>query len=110
MFLCGMYYIYVGNFDITTWPALDVIPIQPTSIWEWYILLVSYATLDFAYTICMISATTYFVSCCFYIEAIRKHFDQLMHLAQQDVPFYNRSYGKIDELSSAIKTHVEINE
>lgn len=118
----SIYCICIGNMDTSTWPTVyDFnLPIDDTSIGGWYISLILVLLGDISYILSMTSATTYFVSSCFYISAAADHFERLMHFVQQNVEFNllatnprtqrKRGAEIKKQVHKAIKIHVDIYE
>lgn len=85
VFLSSIYYIYIGNFDTSTWPILYDLKglFEANTIWGWYLLWFLTSSMDLSYTLSMSSTTTYFISCCIYIGAICDHFNVSMCSTQE---------------------------
>lgn len=83
----SFYSICIGNLDTSTWPLPFnlVVPFDTKLIWGWYLLYLLQFCISLAYITSMVSVTSYFVSCCFYIEAICTHFARQIQLAQEMV-------------------------
>lgn len=125
-FFYSIYFILTGQFDTTAWPMWFELPVpfDTTLIWGWYLYLLAIAIFDLMYMLCMISVSTYFMSCCCYLEAMCKHIDCIVHSVQLKFDKYNNEIDsrkrKVfqDEIPiklqtamlKLIKIHIEINE
>lgn len=120
-YFCTFYYISIGNFDTATWPTVFQmpIPIDTTSIFGWYLVYTGDTIMDIIFMLGNILATTYFVSCCFYIDAICDHFEFCIasiqtnldgrHESLPDVQMTKKIDTEImDRINQAIRIHYEI--
>lgn len=118
-FLNAIINIILGNLNTSTWSLSFTmsVPFDKTCVWGW--LLTSFIEINTAisYSFCMVSITSYFICCCFYIEALCEHFDALIKLSGNEVErireknqqitgkFYLKAHN---QLSEAVKLHVKI--
>lgn len=95
------------------------LPFDTASIWGWYIYYITASVLELMYILCMVSATTYFVSCCFYIGAMCDHFDFVAHSIQKNFnddnhkemnPYQRKMFNEkiMAKMRKAIQIHMEI--
>lgn len=86
-FIYSLVCVFVGNIDTRTWPLLFnfSLPFDPTSIFGWYLLWFIQCHVDLSYALSMISATTYFICCCFYIHAICDDFNFVVDSVVENV-------------------------
>lgn len=111
-FLYTIYYICIGNYDVSTWPALleMSVPFDTKTIYGWYLLMFMLIIMDVTYLLCMFLGTTHFMGCCIYIGAICTHFDLDMQTIQAKVEqMENRMEIKM-KIHKAIQIHVKVNE
>lgn len=121
-FLTSIYNIYVGNLDTSTWELTfkTAVPFSTEPIWGWYILYFFQFLMSLSYSMCMPATTSYFVSGCFYIEAVCKHFDALIDSLKGDIEpnvvtngskqikVTQKMYGKFKEkLRNSIEVHMK---
>lgn len=80
VFFYSVYDICIGIFDASTWPTLyDLsVPFDATKIWGWYLLWLITLAVNASYILCLTSAVTYFVSCCFYLGALCDRYNFIM--------------------------------
>lgn len=80
-FIKSIYSICIGDFDTLTWPLPFAMctPIDTKMIFGWYIFWAFQVGASMSYALAMISTTSYFVCCCYYIEAICKHLNLLIN-------------------------------
>lgn len=91
-FFYSIYFIWIGQYDTSTWPRWFELPLpfDTASIWGWYLYFIGVTILDLMYMVFMISATTYFVGCCCYIEAMCEHIDRIVQTIQSDFSDYEQ--------------------
>lgn len=122
-FFYSIYFILIGQYDTSTWPTSIELPLPfgTATIWGWYLHFITFTILDLMYMVFMISATTYFVCSCLYINAMCDHIDLIRQSIQFDLndfgqsklnpsqwkAFNEKSMGKIQKI---IAVQVEINE
>lgn len=124
-FISSIYNIYNGNLDTSTWDlTFDiVVPFSTETLFGWYILFFIEFIMALSYAICMPTTTSYFVSSCFYIDAICSHFDALVASLKEDIQPKDDANGskpiKVTakmcgkfkvKLCNAIETHVKLYE
>lgn len=122
-FCYSIYFILIGQLDTSTWPRWFELPIafDTSSILGWYLYLIGVAILDVMYTVFMVTSTTYFVCCCFYIGAMGEHFDFIVHSIQADFydfdqktsnPYQCKVFNDeiMGKMRKIIGIHVEIDE
>lgn len=85
--LYSVYCILTGNCDTSTWilPYKLSVWFDTASIQGWYWLWFVQANVGLTYSLVMITISSYFVCCCFYIGALCDHFDYLIHSLNDDV-------------------------
>lgn len=83
----SFYCILAGNMGPSTWlmPFVLAMPFRTDTLSGWYMMWFFTSSMDFCYISCMSSITLYFVSTCFYIEAMCEHFKFLLHSIELDV-------------------------
>lgn len=83
-FIQSIYCICTGNYDTSTWSLSSkiTVPFNTETIWGWYLLWFVHFNMGFSYVLSMVSITSYFVCCCFYISTICDHFD--LHIKSAD--------------------------
>lgn len=86
-FSFSIYCIATGNLDTTTWPLpLNlVMPFDTKPIWGWYLFWFIQFCMSLSYITCMVAVTTYFICCCYYIDAICNHFNYLVQSIEEYV-------------------------
>lgn len=79
-FIYSIYCIWSGNHDTSTWvlPYTISVPFDTKPIHGWYMLWVIETNIGVTYALSMITISSFFVCCCFYIAGICEHFDFLM--------------------------------
>lgn len=120
LFFNSIYSVIVGNYDTTTWPALFdlALPFDTVVLWGWYLKWFILTVMDISYVLGMVSATTYFLCCCLYIQAMCDYYDFLINSVQQiftqgkstrDNQISNQSYRKMMTTAhKAVEAHVDI--
>lgn len=105
----AFYNMYIGNFECTTWfmPMTLYFPIDNTKVYGYFLILLFEMYAGYTYEFTMTAVVTYFVSCCFYIEACCQHlqvmFDELDVIAEKD-----NSRTKYDEMNDRIKKAIKL--
>lgn len=91
----AIYCIYTGDLNASAWilPFNVAVPFDTHFIWGWLLKWFFEFSAGFAYILCMIIPTTYFISFCLYIVGICSHFDVLADEIRCDVEeiLYNES-------------------
>lgn len=84
--LFSIYCISIGNYDTSKYflPLRVAAPFNIDSLFRWYLFYVLQLTFGFSYILSVISATSYFVCCCFYLNALCDHFDYLIELVEAE--------------------------
>lgn len=79
-FTLSFYRIFIGNLDTSTWvlPFSLSVPFNTETILGWYILCFIQFFMGISYSSCISTTTSYFISGCFYIDAICDDFDALI--------------------------------
>ena len=121
-FFTSIYNICIGNLDTSTWELTfkTAVPFSTEPIWGWYILCFFQFLMPLSYSMCTLATTSYFISGCFYIDAVCNHFDALIDSLKEDIEpsdGTNRSkpikvnqkmYGKFKEkLRSSVEVHMK---
>lgn len=85
-FILSFYKIFIGHLDTSTWvlPFSLSVPFNTETIFGWYILCSIQFVMAFSYSSCISTTTSYFISSCFYIDAICDHFDSLIDSIKDD--------------------------
>lgn len=83
----------IGQCDTSTWPMwYDLSDLFDTAtIWGWYLYFLSVTIIDLLYILCMTSASTHFVSCCLYIDAMCNHINFIAHSLQLNFDEYSNN-------------------
>lgn len=110
--------VCIGNYDTTNWVLQFPMktPFNKEAVIGWYCIWCIQFIQSFSYAICMVTLTTYFVCCCFYIVTLCDHFQELCRLINKDVdqiqkvknlPNSQNMYQRISKrLYQAIDLHV----
>ncbi|XP_055305885.1 odorant receptor 22c-like [Sitodiplosis mosellana] len=118
--LYSFYLIRFGNFDTSTWflPFTMVVPFDTSSVEGWYWFWFIQFSASLSYIMCMVSVSSYFMCCCFYIEAICDRFGVIINSIrksvkqnqiEKDKPKFLENRSKIrDQIHDAIDLHVNI--
>lgn len=79
-FFLSIYYIYVGNFDTSTYflPLRLASPFKIDSLCRWYLFWAYEFIGGITYLGGTVIVSLYFVCCCFYLHALCDHFDHLI--------------------------------
>lgn len=109
----SFYCLHVGNRDTSTWilPYKISLPFVDDIYWNsihgWYLLWFIQANLALSYSLIMVLISAYFVCCCFYIEALCKHFTHLIHSLNVDMGTLSENDFRIikETLSEAVSIH-----
>lgn len=110
--LYSFYCLLTGNLDTTTWilPYRMSVPFNTKPIHGWYLFWFLQANTGMSYSLVMVTISSYFVCCCFYIEAVCKHFDYLIYSLKKggsddinDSKFNCRNVK--ETLSEAVRVH-----
>ena len=124
-FFASIYNIYIGNLDTSTWELnfKTAVPFSTEPIWGWYIKYFFQLLMSLSYSICMTTTTSYFVSGCFYIDAVCNHFDALIDSLKEDIEHLDgtngskpikvtqKMYGKFKEkLRNSVEVHMKLYE
>lgn len=114
----SFYLIYFGNVDTWLLPFTMVVPFNTTTFGGWYAFWFIQFSISLSYISCMVAISSYFVSCCFYIEAICDHFGSIVNSIHQNVEqnkiekdkkkiFANQTRIK-QQIRDAVDLHVNI--
>lgn len=95
-----------------------VVPFDKTKILGWFMTWFAQFNVGISYSLVLVSITSYFVCCCFYVGTICNHFDYLMESIKKDVECGEGQSNQIKntknilkikkQLSDAINLHVNI--
>lgn len=105
----SIYCITVGNLDTSTWVIAFniVVPFDTQSLFGWYLQWLIQLSMSISYVLSVVSVTSYFVCCCFYIQTICDHFDMLVKsIEQKDGEIGERTQEK--KIIEAIEIHVKV--
>lgn len=92
--------IIYGNYNPENWLLYFKLTYpfdERKSVFNWFAAWFIEANLSFAYSICLTSAASYFVSCALYIIAMCDHFTLLMH-----------SIDRQNNLQQTVKNRIQI--
>lgn len=80
-------YIAIGNYDTSSWPLLFnyATPFSTATILNWFFMWIVQVNESLGYSRCMTCVTSYYVSCCNYINAMCDHFDLIMEAMRLDL-------------------------
>ncbi|XP_031637695.1 uncharacterized protein LOC116350104, partial [Contarinia nasturtii] len=111
-----------GNRDTSTWKLLYFfsLPIDRDTIHRWYIFWYVDTSIGVTYSLILITISTYFVCCCFYLGGICDHFDFLTYSLNEEVKQlnkeknvakYQQKYGKMkDNVAQTVNIHIKLYE
>lgn len=114
--------IICGNYDTSAWdlPFRMSLPFNIDSVLGWFLSLFIQLNTSITYVLIMIPVTTYFMSCCLYLQTICDHFDMLIDTVKNNVEInqmeknifkYKKRELQIKEhLCHAIKIHCNVYE
>lgn len=96
-----------GNYETSTWfvPYKLVVPFDTSSIFGWYMLWLIQIYAGYTYVLSISAVISYFVSCCFYIEACCEHLFLVLKALNTDL--LNDVNGK-NRLHHVIIFHIEV--
>lgn len=112
--------MFTGTFDASqiNMPFYMVVPFNTLSKLGWLLFWFIQFNMCFSYAICMVSMTSYFVGCCVYMDSICRHFELLIHLADENIQLnqkeknsikINETDQKVQELlAQAIEMHYKL--
>lgn len=115
----SIYCMLTGNRDTTTWilPYRMIVPFDTVSIHGWYLLWFIQSNVGFSYSVVMVTISSYFACCCFYIQTLCDHFEYLIdslkniveeNPAKGNVSLSERKRLKMKEtLSQAVCIHIK---
>lgn len=111
-----IYGMAIGNFDAATWKLMYnlIIPFDKTHIFGWFVHYVAQFNVGLTYSLILVSITSYFVCCCFYVNTICDHFDHMMQSIESNGMHEYESRPQTNwrkvkqQLSEAINLHVDI--
>lgn len=121
--IAPIYSIINGNFDASRWKLMYnlIIPFDKADLFGWIMHYFAQFNVGLTYSLILVSITSYFVCCCFYVNSICDHFDYLINLIKDTIeltevdetgesqPTVQTNWRKVKEqLSEAINLHVEI--
>lgn len=98
----SFYCIYAGSRDTSTWIlAFNIlVPFDTQNLFGWYLKWFICLTMSISYASAVTLITSYFVSCCLYIQAICNHFNMLNSLTEQNAESIRKN------LTQAVNIHV----
>lgn len=118
--LFAIYNILIGDYDVSTWdlPFNIAVPFDGHVFWGWCLKWFIQINMAFAYAVCLVTATSYFLCCCLYINAICDHFNVLMDTVNEEVKLYREAAHPLelrkfsqkikDKLVKAVAIHVKV--
>lgn len=77
LFLFNSFFqLWRGNYDTSTWiVAFNIaVPFDISTVFRWYIFYMIQGLLAYSYSLNQPIIITFFMSCCFYTEALCEHF------------------------------------
>lgn len=116
----SLYSIFNGDKDTSNWllPFHFVVPFDTTLVWGWNLLWFCQMSLSLCYITCMVTMTSYFVCCCFYLEAFRSHFKYLIDeiqaiVKENQIEHNSRKYQQnerviLEKMHDVVAFHVKI--
>lgn len=110
----AFYNVWAGNLDTSTYflPFSMDIPLNTKVIAGWLVLWLIQFNMSLAYITCMVTITSYFVSCCFYIDTICTHFDCIIESNRQKSGSKQGESVQDDEkqqrIHEAIRLHINL--
>lgn len=102
--LFSIYCIYIlQNFDTSTYflPLRVAAPFETDTIFRWYLFFALEFTFGVSYMLSVIPTISYFVCCCFYLNALSEHFDHLIALVEAE--FHQNHSDANDQVSKVVK-------
>lgn len=81
VFFYAIFCVFSGNYDTSTWlqPYNLIVPFKTTTYLGWFMLYLIQVYLGTVYSLSKSSVTTYFMCCCYYVEALCQHFEYKVH-------------------------------
>lgn len=103
----ALYNICVGNHHPETWylPYMISLPFDRSTYMGYLLSLLAQMMAGYTYILTMSAVTTYFLACCFYIEACIQHLQY--KIENLDIILENER-NKIDQLRDIVQFHVVI--
>lgn len=117
--LFSTYCVCVGNYDTSSWISLFGLdlPFKQT-VWGWYLTWFCQINMSIVFALICFPITSYFICCCFYIDAMCSHFEILINsidrridrmLRQKNQQNYQNLMRKVnDTFYQAIDVHAKI--
>lgn len=98
----AIYNIFMGNSHPETWylPYMISLPFDRSTYIGYVLTLLAQMMAGYTYIIIMTAITTYFLSCCFYIEACIRHL-------QNKIENYDRVFENEENISNLLGDVVE---
>lgn len=115
--LYAIYCISIGNLDTSTWilPYKMCVPFDTRSPLGWFAMWFVQTQTGISYSAVLVTISTYFVCCCFYIVGLCEHFDYLIHSLEENdesngqaenaIPKEQRIRFMKETLSKAVNIH-----
>lgn len=99
----SIYCIHIGNLDTSTYflPLRVAHPFDIDTLPNWYLFYVLQLTFGITYILSVVAVTSYFVCCCFYLEALCDHFDCLIGMV--DAELQSGNYNPSNDQTNARK-------
>lgn len=116
----SIFSIIMGNRDATTWALpMDLsVPFDTSTILGWYLTWFFQFNISLCYVSCIITITTYFVCCCFYIGAVCEHYEFLYNNVCASLELYqneknsterqNKRQRIMEKMGEVVATHAKI--
>lgn len=103
----AVYNIYIGNSHPQTWylPYMISLPFDRSTYTGYLLSLLAQMMAGYTYILTMTAVTTYFLACCFYIEACIQH---LQYKIGNLDSIAENERDDIDRLRDIIKFQIEI--
>lgn len=115
-----IYSIAIGNINPSDWKLMYdlILPFDKNQLWGWFLHYFAQFNVGLTYSLILVSVTSYFVCCSFYIDSTCEHFDILINSIRNSIQFndtedetmkVSANWNKVrQQLSEAINLHVDI--
>lgn len=99
--LYSIFEICTGNLVPSNWPLpLNIwTPFDSTVVWGWYLIWFIQINMSISYLVSIISCSSYFMTCCFYIIAACDNLNQMTCSINENIKIY-----KMEKLSTKRQT------
>lgn len=115
-----IYSIAIGNINPSNWKLMYdlILPFDKSQLFGWFVHYFAQFNVGLTYSLILVSVTSYFVCCCFYIDSTCEHFDILINSIRNSIQFndtedetmkVSANWRKVkQQLSEAVNLHVDI--